>query len=184
MFPIQDQISVATKANLDANFALYASLTHKTLESVEKLINLNISTVKASMEASSTVARKILTAKDPEEFLAAISEQAKPKFDTAIAYGSNVASIASSTQSEFTKAAEAQMAQVSRKVTEIVDELAKKAPAGSENMIAIMKNAMGTVGTTYEQMTRTTKQAVEALEANLSTTVNQVAQAVTAPAKA
>lgn len=183
MFPIQDQISVATKANLDANLALYASLTHKTLESVEKLINLNINTVKASMEETSTVARKMLSAKDPQEFFSAIAEQAKPKFNNAIAYGSNVANIASSTQSEFTKAAEVQIAQVSRKVNEMVEEISKKAPAGSENMVAIMKTAMGNVGNTYEQITKTTKQAVEALEANLTSTANQVAQAVAAPAK-
>lgn len=183
MFPIQDQISVATRANLDANLALYTSLTHKTLEGMEKLINLNINAVKASMEASSEAARKILSVKNPEEFFSVIAEQAKPKLDTAIDYSSKIANIASSTQSEFTRAAESQMAQVGRKVNEIVEEIAKKAPAGSEHMIAIVKTAMGNVGNTYEQMTRTTKQAVEALEANINSTASQVAQAVTAPAK-
>lgn len=183
MFPIQDQISVTTRANLDANLALYTSLTHKTLEGVEKLINLNINAARASMEASSDVARKILSAKNPEEFFSVIAEQAKPKFDTAIDYSNKVANIASSTQSEFTRAAESQLAQVGRKVNEMVEEIAKKAPAGSENMIAIVKTAMGNVGNAYEQMTRTTKQAVEALEANITSTASQVAQAVAAPAK-
>lgn len=178
MLPIQDQISDTARANIDANMALYTSLSHKALENVEKLINLNISAVKSSMEVSSDIARKMLTAKGPEEFFAVIAEQAKPKFDTAIAYGSQFANIASSTQSEFTRAAESQMAQVGRKVNEMVEEITRKAPAGSENMIAIMKNAMGTMGSTYEQMTKTTKQAVEALETNIAATANQVAQSV------
>lgn len=183
MFPIQDQISVATRANLDANLALYTSLTSKTLESVEKLINLNLVAVKASMDESSAVTRKMLAARDPQELFSVITEQAKPKFETAIAYGSQIASIAGSAQSELTKAAEAQIAEVSRKVHEIVEEVSRKAPAGSESVVAIMKTAIGNVGNTYEQITKTTKQAVEAMEANMTSTVNQISKAVAAPTK-
>jgi phasin family protein len=184
MFPIQDQISVAAKANIDANIALYASLTQKTLESVEKLINLNIAAVKSSMEESSAMTRKMLSAKDPQEFFSLISEQAQPKLEKAIAYGSTVATIAKSAQSEFAKATESQIAQASHKVHELIEEAAKKGPAGTESLITVMKTAMGNAGSTYEQIAKTTKQAVEAMEANLSSTVNQISQAVIAPAKA
>jgi phasin family protein len=178
MFPIQDQISVVTKNSLEANFALYTSLTNKTLESVEKLMNLNLAAVRASMEESAAATRQILTAKDPQEFIALISAQTKPNFDKALAYGSHLATIASSTQAEFTKAAEAQIAQAGRKVSAMVEEAAKKAPAGSEGMMAIVKTALDNASTGYEQLTRTTKQAVEALEANVTTAVSQLSQSV------
>jgi phasin family protein len=178
MFPIQDQISVVTKNSLEANFALYTSLTNKTLESVEKLMNLNLAAVRASMEESAAATRQILTAKDPQEFIALISAQTKPNFDKALAYGSHLATIASSTQAEFTKAAEVQIAQAGRKVSAMVEEAAKKAPAGSEGMMAIVKTALDNASTGYEQLTRTTKQAVEALEANVTTAVSQLSQSV------
>ncbi len=176
MFPIQDQISVTTKANLEANFALYTSLTNKTLESVEKLFNLNLSAVKTSMEETSAATRQILAAKDPQEILSLISAQTKPTFDKAIAYGGHLASIASSTQAEFSKAAETQLAQVTRKVSELIEEVSRNAPAGTEGVVTVVKTALGNASNGYEQFTKTARQAVEALEANLSV-VAQTAQA-------
>lgn len=182
MFPIQDQISVATKANLEANLALYSSLTNKTLESVEKLINLNIAAARTSMEESQAATRQILAAKDPQEFFSLVSAQAKPNLEKIVAYGGHLTSIANSAQAEFTKAAESQMAQLSRKVTELVEEAAQKSP-GADGMLSLFKNAMGNATNTYEQFTKTAKQAAEAVNASVSGTVTQMAQAA-APAKA
>ncbi len=128
MFPTQDQISVAAKANLEASLVLYSELTGKTLASVEKLINLNLTAVKASMQDSSAATRQILAAKDPQEFFTLIGAQAKPTLDKAIAYGGHLADIASGVQAEFTKAAEAQIAQVQGKLSELAEEAAKNAP--------------------------------------------------------
>jgi phasin family protein len=174
MFPIQDQISVATKAGLEAQFALFNSLTNKTLESVEKLINLNLAAVKASMEESGVTTRQILAAKDPQEFLSLVTAQTKPNFEKAIAYGSHLANIASSTQAEFTKAAEQQIAAVSSKVNELVEDAARNAPAGAENLIAVVKSAIGNANAGYEQFAKTSKQAAEAVEANLNSAVAQL----------
>ena len=182
MFPIQDQISVATKANLEANLALYSSLTNKTLETVEKLINLNLAAARSSMEESQAATRQILAAKDPQEFFSLFSAQAKPNYEKLVAYGGHLTNIANSTQAEFTKAAESQMAQFSRKVSELVEDAAQKAP-GADNMLAFMKNAMGNATATYEQFTRTAKQAADAVSASVSGTVPQIAQAATTTAK-
>lgn len=182
MFPIQDQISVATRASLDANLELYTSLTRKTLDSMEKLFALNLNAVKASMAQSADLTRKMLAARDPQELFAVITGETTPKLDTVIAYSSQVASIATGTQSEFAKAAEVQVAQLGRKVGELVDDIVRKAPAGSDNLASIVKSAVGTVGSTYEQMTRTALQAVEAVEANLAA-ASQAAQAAAEPVK-
>lgn len=183
MFPIHDQISLATKASIEANLALYTALTSKTLESMEKLIDLNISTVKSSLEDSSSKARQMLSVRDPEEFITIVREQAKPNMSKAIAYGGNLFSIAQGIQSEFSTAAEAQMSAVSRKVNELVEQAASQAPAGSEALVAVVKSTLGNAGNGYEQITRTAKQTMDALEATVNTTFNQFTQAV-APAQA
>jgi phasin family protein len=177
MFPIQDQIAVAAKANLDAQFAFYTSLTNKTLESVGKLINLNITAAKASMDESAATAKQILAAKDPQEFVSLVTAQIKPNFEKTLAYGNHVAGIASSTQAELTKAAETQIAAASLKFSELVDDVAKKAPAGSESLIAIVKSALGNASAGYEQFSKTTKQAAEAVETNIAAAVGQFSQA-------
>ncbi|MGH8808937.1 MAG: TIGR01841 family phasin [Noviherbaspirillum sp.] len=176
MFPTQDQISAATKANFEANLALYTALSNKTLESVEKLLTLNLTAVKASMEESSAATKQILSAKDAQEFLSLVGAQAKPNFEKAIAYNNHLSSIASNAQAEFTKLTEARIVETSRKVTALVDEAAKKAPAGSETVFALLKTAFGNASSGYEQLAKTGKQAVEAIEANLNSTGNQFAQ--------
>lgn len=167
MFPTQDQISAATKANLETSLALYASLSSKTLESVEKLINLNLTAVKASVEESSEATRKILSAKDPQEFLTLISAQAKPNFDKVVAYGGHVATITNGVKAEFTKAAEEQMAHIGRKVNELVDQATKSAPAGAEGVLNLAKSTLANISNGYEHLTKTAKQAAEAIESNL-----------------
>lgn len=183
MFPIHDQMSVATKASMEANLALYTALTQKTLESVEKLINLNISTVKSSLEATSSQAKQLLAVRDAEEFLNVVREQAKPNMSKAIVYGGNLFSIAQGIQSELSSAAESQMSAVSRKVNELVEQTASKAPVGSEAMMAMFKSSFGNTGSGYEQFARTAKQTMDALESSMNSTFSQFTQAV-APVQA
>ena len=58
-----------------------------------------------------------------------------------------------------------------------MEEVTKNAPAGSENAVAILKSAIGNANAGYEQFSKTSKQAVEAIEANLTSAVNQFTQA-------
>lgn len=176
MFAIPEQFSAASKANFEAQLALLSSLTSKTFESVEKVLELNLDVAKSSLEESSAAARQLLSAKDPQEWMSLAAAQAQPNAEKALAYGRNLASIASGVQAELNKAAEAQIAETSRKMLELVEEVTKNAPAGSENAVALLKSAIGNANAGYEQITKTTKQAVETLEANLNSAVTQFTQ--------
>jgi len=177
MFPIQDQISVVTKNSLEANLAMYISLSNKTLESIEKLINLNIAAAKASLEESSAASKQMLAAKDPQEFFSLMTAQSKPSLEKAIAYGNQVAGIANSAQAEFTKAAETQFTAMTNKLNELIEDATRITPAGTEGLVAMMKSSLNSTNSGYEQMAKTAKQAMEALGANLNGAVNQFAQA-------
>ncbi|MDP9109538.1 MAG: phasin family protein [Pseudomonadota bacterium] len=177
MFTFQDQFSSATKANFEAQLALIASLTGKAFESVEKLVELNLTAVKSSLEESAVNARQLLSAKDPQEFIALTSAQAKPNAEKVLAYGRHVAGIAQGAQAEFTRAAEAQIAETGRKVTALVDDVSKNAPAGTENVISMMKSAISNANAGYEQLSKTSKQAMQTMEANVSSATAQFSQA-------
>ena len=178
MFAIPEQFSNATKANFESQFAIFSSLTTKAFEGMEKLVELNLTAAKASLEESSTTTRQLLAAKDPQEFFSLTAAQAQPSAEKAMSYSRQVAAIAAGTQAEFTKAAEAQIAETNRKVITLVDEVTKNAPAGSENVVAAIKASIGNANAGYEQLTKTTKQAVEAMETNVNAAVTQFAQAV------
>ncbi|MFK3736165.1 phasin family protein [Massilia sp. TN1-12] len=177
MFAFPEQFSNATKANLEAQFAMLSTLTSKTFEGVEKLVDLNIATAKAAIEDSSATTRQLLGAKDPQEFFALSASQAQPNAEKALSYGRQLASIATDTGAEFSKAAESQIAEVNRKVISLVDEVTKNAPAGSETYVSAFKTAITNANAGYEQFSKTTKQAVEAMESNLNSVMSQYTQA-------
>ena len=173
MFTVPEQFSAATKANFETQLAMLNALTAKAFESVEKVIELNVNAARASFEESSEAARQLLAAKDAQEFFSLSAAQAQPNAEKALAYGRHLAGIASTTQAEFAKTAEVQVAEATRKVSTLVDEVTKNAPAGSENAIAIFKSMIGNASAGYEQFTRTAKQAVDTIEANMATATTQ-----------
>ena len=174
---IPEQFSNATKANFESQFAIFSSLTAKAFESIEKLVELNISTAKASLEEASNSTKQLLSAKDPQEFFQLTAAQAQPKAEKVIAYSRQVAEIAAGTQAEFSKAAEEQIAETNRKVISLVDEVTKNAPAGSENVVAAIKAGIGNANAGYEQLTKSAKQAAQAVETNVNAAVTQFTQA-------
>ncbi|MFL6676583.1 MAG: TIGR01841 family phasin [Massilia sp.] len=177
MFAIPEQFSNATKANLESQFALLSSLTSKTFEGIEKLVDLNINAAKATLEESAAATRQLLTAKDAQEFFSLSAAQAQPTAEKALSYGRQLASIATGTGAEFTKVAENQIVETNRKVISLVDEVSKNAPAGSETFVAAVKTVISNANAGYEQFSKTTKQAAEAMESNMNSAVSQFAQA-------
>lgn len=177
MFAFSEQLSNATKTTFENQLAAFTALTGKAFESVEKVVELNITAAKASLEDSAATAKQLLAAKDPQEFFTLAAAQAQPNVAKAIAYGRHLATIASTAQAEFARTAEEQVAEASRQVNTFVDDVSKNAPAGSENVVAIVKSALGNANAGYEQISKTTKQAVEVMEANLNSAVSQFTQA-------
>jgi phasin family protein len=135
MFTIPEQFSAATKANFESQMAILTALTNKTLEGVEKVVDLNMTAVKASWEESAAKAQQLLCAKDTQEFFSLSTAQVQPNAEKALAYGRHLANIAVSTQAEFTKAAEAQIAETSRTMINLMEEITQSAPAGSKTSL-------------------------------------------------
>lgn len=177
MFNIPEQFSNVARANVEAQVSLMTNLYSKAFESLEKVVDLNLNVGKASIEDYSAAARQLLSAKDPQEFFSLTAAQAQPTAAKAIAYSRHLAGIATNAQAEIARAAEEQILETGRKVTAMVDDASKNAPAGSENVIAIMKSAIGNANAGYEQFSKSTKQAVEVMEANMNAAVNQFSQA-------
>ncbi|MDB5776861.1 MAG: hypothetical protein JWP38_2994 [Herbaspirillum sp.] len=178
MFSFQDQFFFATsKAHFDAQVELITTLAIKAVEGMEKVVELNMSATKALLDEYTASSKQLASAKDPQELPSLAAAQTQPNAEKAVAYGRQLADILTSTQSEFAKAAEMQMAETGRKVSTLVDEISKNAPAGSENVIALMKTVVGKANAGYEQMTKSTKQAVEAIESNMHTAAAQLTHA-------
>ena len=112
MSSITEQFSAATKSQLEAQFHIFNTIASTAVDSAEKVIALNISTTKASVEKSSAAAKQWLAVTDPKEFFALGASQ-PASFDSLLAYGRELANIASSAQSALINSAQSTLKQVS-----------------------------------------------------------------------
>lgn len=178
MFSYQEQISAATKTQIESQLALFNTLTSKAFEGVEKMIDLNMTAVRSSFDEVTASAQQLLAAKDPQEFFSVSASQAQPTAEKALAYGRHLAGIFSTVQTEIARVAEEKIAETNRNAVAFVEEVSKNAPAGTENAVAIMKSAMGNSYAGFEQLSKTTKQAVEAFEANVTNATQEFSKGV------
>ncbi|RKU02853.1 Phasin (PHA-granule associated protein) [Burkholderia sp. Nafp2/4-1b] len=173
-----EQIAAAQKANLESLFGL----TTKAFEGVEKLIELNLQVVKSSLTESQENAQRLLSVKDAQELIALQASLSQPVAEKVLSYSRHLYEIASSTQAEFAKVAEAQFEDQNKKIQALVDNVAKNAPAGSETAVAALKSALNAANTTYETVQKAAKQAVEIAETNFNAAAAVATKAATAAA--
>ena len=175
-----DQFVAAQKASLDTLF----SLTSKAFESVEKLVELNLQVAKTSLSEAAETAQAALSVKDAQELLALQAGLLQPAAEKAAAYSRHVYDIVAGAGAEFTKSAEATLAEGQQKVLSLVDTAVKNAPAGSESAVALVKSAVTAANNAVESVQKASKQAVEVAEANFqaisNTAVNATKQATSA----
>lgn len=163
-----EQFTAAYQQNLETLFAL----SQTAFAGVEKIVALNLNVAKANLSDSAAKAKEVLSVKDPQELLAWNASQLQPAAEKAVAYSRLMYDIATSTQAEFTKVAEAQLADANAKFVALIDTAAKNAPAGSETAVAMMKSAVAAANSAYDSLSKATKQAVEMAEANVTAATN------------
>jgi phasin family protein len=184
MASIQEQFAAAAKAHLQAQLDLLNKLTSKTFEGVEKVIELNVDTAKKSLEESSSTMKKMGASSNPQEFFSAAAAQGQPSAERAREYTRQLTEIAADMQSEFARAAEAQVAESRQKLMGLVDEALKNAPPGTESSIAMMKSILANADASYEQLIRNARQSFEMLQTNMKTATDQMGQAMDKASKA
>lgn len=177
MNPASDQMSAATRAQIESQIQLLNTLTERTVESIQRIIALNVSATRSTIDDASTTIRQVLSSKDPQEAMTSTGNQAQPAAEKALEYGRQLNSIITSTQAEFSRTIEAQIAEARRQINSLVDELTKAAPAGSENMVALFKAALQNANAGYDQLTSMTRQATETIQNNVNAATAQFTQA-------
>ncbi len=174
-----EQMMAAHKSNVEILFGL----TGKAFEGVEKLVELNLQVAKAAMSEVADTTKAALSVKDAQELMALQAGLLQPITEKAAAYSRHLYDIAASTGAEVNKAAEAGTADAQQKFMSMVDTAVKNAPAGSENVVALVKSAVAAANNAFDGVQKATKQATDVAEANfqaISATAVKASQAVKA----
>ena len=168
-----EQMIAAQKSQLEAIFAL----SGKAVEGLEKMVELNMQTLKTAMHETSDATMAALSVKDIQELTALQPNLAQPMAEKLLSYSHHLYEIASGTQAEFAKAIETNAADMHKKVQAMVDTAVKNAPAGTETAVAIMKSALSAANNAYDSVQKASKQAAEVVEANFNTVTSSALKA-------
>jgi len=174
MYNTPNQFLELQKTQIDAIQAFGATV----FQAAEKLAQLNVNTSREMLQGSADAAHSLLAAKDPQEATAIAGTLAQPNAEKLANYSRGAYSIASTASSEMAKIFEAQLSEGQRKLTELIDAAAKSAPAGSEQAIGMLKNALTVAGSAFDAVTKAARQASETAESNISAAVEAAAEVV------
>ena len=164
-----EQLFAANKHNVAALFGFGA----KAFEGAEKLTELHLQLAKTALTETAETTSALLAVKDPQEFFALQTSLLQPSGEKAAAYARHVADIALSTGADLGKIVEGQLAESKAKFDGLVENLAKNAPAGTENVVALAKSGLAAANNAFESVQKAAKQAAEVAESNFNTITAQ-----------
>jgi phasin family protein len=175
-----EQIAAAQKANLET----LSGLTNQALQSIEKLVELNMHIAKQSLSDSMTSAKKALEVKDIQQLLAHQAEAVQPMAEKIMAYSRHLYELAHETQNTFTQSAEKEFQAGQEKINALVEEWTKNAPVGSDAAVQAMKQAIASANNVFETSQKAVKHAVQVAQTNLNTATDTVMKAADTASKA
>ncbi|TDN70968.1 TIGR01841 family phasin [Paraburkholderia sp. BL10I2N1] len=164
MTDFQGQVAVVQQANLNFFFGLAGKL----LEGEEKLIRLNVDMAKTTLADWYQRMQDGLTKKDGQEVTGLQTALALPSAEKVLTYERQAAEVASTMQTQLAEVVNAQYKEVNRQVQQFVENVAQNAPVGSEAAITFLQQGLSLANTTYENVQKATKQAVDVAQSNLS----------------
>jgi phasin family protein len=171
-----EQFTNAVKASVETQVSFLTKMSASTLGTVEKIVELNVSAAKATMEDSTVIAKQLLASKDGQEVQALLGALPQSISAKATAYSRHVADIASAAQADLTRAAEQQFAESGLRLSALMDQVSRNMPAGSETSFAMAKTVIASASAGYEQFNKKAQQAGEAVRAQVSNAADNISQ--------
>jgi phasin family protein len=174
MFTNPEQFASATKTLFEFQLMTFNALTSKAVQGVEQVLALNLATAKSQVQESLVAGKEISQAKDPKTALALAAAQAQPGIAGAAAYNQQLSDIIKDIHNEFTIAADAHLAEAKTNLSALIYDVTQHVRPGSENAVNIVKTAIDNAFNGYEQVSKATKEAVQAVEAEIAKAAAQV----------
>lgn len=168
-----EQFTAAQKSQFETFF----SMANTSIDNMEKLVDLNLQAMRTSLQETAAHTMALMSVKDVQELVNLQSNWMQPMAEKMLSYTRQVYEIASGAQADLAKAAEAHFADSHKKLMELAETAAKNAPAGTETAVAMMKSALNAANNAYDSVQKVTRQAAEAVQANIDAVTNTAMKA-------
>ncbi len=152
-------------------------LAGKSFEGVERLIALNLRTVRSSIDEASQVALATVSARDVKSLIDARMAGVQPAVEKVRAYSRDFAEIVSSTGAELTRVAAASAVDAGQQVLDGAEEMASDVAPVAE----ALDQAAADVATTTREAVQETRDTVQNAAADIGQTSEAVAESAASP---
>lgn len=136
-------------------------LANITLESTERLMDLQLKTAKQTLDQSMRNAQALSAVKNIQDFMSLQSNTAQPNVEQALAYSRALYEVASAAQTRFSKVVEERIGALNGEWMAALDQTTKGAPAGAETAFTAFKSALSAATSAYDTLARATRQTAD-----------------------
>jgi phasin family protein len=165
-------------ANKDAIESVLTTIK-TTFDSSERLAALNLNTTRSLVEQTTANVKAMLTVSTPDDLLKLQAAMVKPMAEKALAYYRNCYEIVAQGIEEAVKPFEVRAAEMNKAFAIELEKAAAASPVGSEAALAAVKTSIAAANSTYDQVSKASRQAVEIAEANMAAATDAAVKAVT-----
>lgn len=164
-----EQLIATAKSNVEAGLKTSVSAANTVFGAVERVSALNLATARSAFDDAVAFSKAVAAAKDPKALAALQLGLLNPTAEKAIAYAKALGDIGTQVKDDLTKLYEADVAALTGTLNAALEDLFKKAPAGSEAAVSAVKTAIANASSAYEGAAKAAKQVAEAAQASLET---------------
>jgi len=168
MFAISEDLTAYQKAQLDSMM----KFADASASAVEELFDLNFKSAKAANAELMKQVRSLTGAKDVQELGSLQTAFSQANSEKLMGFVRAIYGWANDTQGEMSKIWEAEMVEVTKTISSVIDKAAKSAPPGSELAFTAVKQAMSAANQAYDAMSKAGKQVAEMTEATVAATTS------------
>jgi len=166
------------------SFAKVLAAQNTVFSGFEKLVDLNVRALKATLEEVAEKSQQAIEVKDPQAALALGSAWVQPGAERVISYSKHVYDIVTGVQSDLGRLVEEQVSQSREQFSDAIDQFAKNAPTGSESAVSLMKSSLATASNAIESVNRAAKQVVQTAQSNINAATDATLRAAASASEA
>ncbi|KVM84158.1 phasin [Burkholderia ubonensis] len=154
-------------ADYQSGVAAWFAVAHPALRGFEAVVDLNLQATKTALTEYEDSLKGAFSGNSPAEFITHQLGASQQTVTKAASYGRHLLDIATATQAEWAKVAQAQYEQNDKRLKDVIGELTKHAPAGTAPVVAAFNTALSAATAAAESVRAATGQVIEAAQSGL-----------------
>ena len=126
-----------------SNFETAVRVADITLESMERLVDLQAQTAKEALEQSMRNVKAYSDVRNVQDFVALQAKAAQPNIEKALAYSRNVYTVATDAQARISRVLKTHISELGGEIRSVVDHAVRSAPVAEATLAAFKPPVAG-----------------------------------------